>query len=571
MHENSQKEAAISIRPAQMPKQERDAAEMQFNEKAGSFDNRFNPAEYQPLTQSTMPPGSPTEPAGALKPEGGTNVPGNQYETRLSPEEETKFQTWKQKNAPNDTGEDYDLRGAFKAGVQPDEATGHWPDTYKKPNHPTFSDESIYAKDRPDLAGSWTGPNHDQYVPPTPRSVMDKLLGTGGERYQLWPEKAVRSMISGAMAPGEAWQGKLPGWAMDPETGEFHTSTQMIEKANELAGLMVAGPAPVARKLADGTLGSFAGVRSKGFERSKLGEAQVMKANAAHPDHVWDKTGWFRGADNRWRYEISDKDMKLNEDAFHKTVTMHPTDSSKDITTYSPITKTEAPKLDTVEDLMSFILKSKDKPMTLEQSINHPELFKAYPELRGIKVRELPPEEVAQGVKGMMWRKELFLAPNLTKEKVRSTIMHEVQHEIQNIEGFARGGNSDMFKYPLHDVAESFYRRIRDDELKKLSKNYTREHLLDLITQVDTHLKTGEPLGEFFKSEVGKKIYNLTKAQHLLDQDLLRRHKLYRRIKGEVESRNVEARLDFEDVTRKLFPPYRTEEMDVPRFMQHEP
>jgi RNA polymerase sigma factor (sigma-70 family) len=85
------------------------------------------------------------------------------FETRLSPAEETKFQQWKSKFAPDDSGADYDLRGAFKAGATPDPKTGHWPDTFKKPNHPTFSNESIYAKSQPDLAGRWEG---EKFVPP---------------------------------------------------------------------------------------------------------------------------------------------------------------------------------------------------------------------------------------------------------------------------------------------------------------------------------------------------------------------------------------------------------------------
>jgi hypothetical protein len=88
------------------------------------------------------------------------------FETPLDPNQETQFQNWKAKYAPNDTGSDYDLRGAFKAGLTPG-ADGHWPDTFKKPNHPTFSDQSVYAKDRPDLAGRWDG---DTFVPPTSKA-----------------------------------------------------------------------------------------------------------------------------------------------------------------------------------------------------------------------------------------------------------------------------------------------------------------------------------------------------------------------------------------------------------------
>jgi hypothetical protein len=67
------------------------------------------------------------------------------YETPLSRFEEGEFQKWKQKYAPNDSGFDYDLRGAFKAGVTPDPATGKWPDTFKKPSNPTFSAGSQYS------------------------------------------------------------------------------------------------------------------------------------------------------------------------------------------------------------------------------------------------------------------------------------------------------------------------------------------------------------------------------------------------------------------------------------------
>lgn len=93
----------------------------------------------------------------------GQQLAQGKFDTVLKPEEEVEFAKWKKKFAPKDSGEDYDFRGAFKAGLKPDPDTGHWPDTYKKPNHPTFSDQSIYAKEAPDQAGSWEGEN---YIPP---------------------------------------------------------------------------------------------------------------------------------------------------------------------------------------------------------------------------------------------------------------------------------------------------------------------------------------------------------------------------------------------------------------------
>ena len=83
-------------------------------------------------------------------------------DTKLSPEQERGYLVWKGMYAPKDSGSDYDLRGAFQEGFKPD-SNGHWPDKYKKPNHPTFSDESKYAKSYPRLAGHWQG---EDFTPP---------------------------------------------------------------------------------------------------------------------------------------------------------------------------------------------------------------------------------------------------------------------------------------------------------------------------------------------------------------------------------------------------------------------
>lgn len=85
------------------------------------------------------------------------------YNTKLTSEEEKGYQKWKAKYAPHDSGYDYDLKGAYKEGFKPDPITHHWSDKYKKPNHPTFSNESKYAKNAPEKAGHWEG---EKYIPP---------------------------------------------------------------------------------------------------------------------------------------------------------------------------------------------------------------------------------------------------------------------------------------------------------------------------------------------------------------------------------------------------------------------
>lgn len=79
------------------------------------------------------------------------------YNTALSADDETKFDTWR-KTLParlnNDS--DYDLRGAWKANAS-EASNGHLPDTFKKPNHPTFSTESQYSGKDGNVGGTWDG------------------------------------------------------------------------------------------------------------------------------------------------------------------------------------------------------------------------------------------------------------------------------------------------------------------------------------------------------------------------------------------------------------------------------
>jgi hypothetical protein len=77
------------------------------------------------------------------------------WNTPLDPEQEAQFQDWAQKNNHLRDLYDYDMRGAWREGISPDPQTQHWPDTYKKPNHPTFSEESIYHGSEGHMGGYW--------------------------------------------------------------------------------------------------------------------------------------------------------------------------------------------------------------------------------------------------------------------------------------------------------------------------------------------------------------------------------------------------------------------------------
>ncbi len=88
------------------------------------------------------------------------------YNTSLAPADEAKFQGWMkaETKAAGDRGEkrnvakdlyDYDLRGWWKANPNTGLNNGHLTDTYKKPNHPTFSTGSQYHGTNGMQGGVW--------------------------------------------------------------------------------------------------------------------------------------------------------------------------------------------------------------------------------------------------------------------------------------------------------------------------------------------------------------------------------------------------------------------------------
>ena len=95
--------------------------------------------------------------------------------TKLSPEEETKFQAYaKETNSP--ITDDYDMRGFWKdptskTSINPNDGKIHWNDKYKTPIHESFSGESIYSRQGIDKP-KWN--DKDQLVGPDGKVLFDE-------------------------------------------------------------------------------------------------------------------------------------------------------------------------------------------------------------------------------------------------------------------------------------------------------------------------------------------------------------------------------------------------------------
>lgn len=85
--------------------------------------------------------------------------------------------------------------------------------------------------------------------------------------------------------------------------------------------------------------------------------------------------------------------------------------------------------------------------MTLDEWLDYPELFAAYPKLRSMPVISRYLEKSVLGLfSPAEWT--VYLDRNTSDpQKIRSILLHEIQHSIQQIEGFAKGGTEESARH----------------------------------------------------------------------------------------------------------------------------
>ena len=126
------------------------------------------------------------------------------FNTKLDTKEEKGFQEFLKKGS-KELGRDlsmdlqtYDVRGFYKAGNKIKKGQ-HGPDTFKKPNHPTFSNESIYHGTPSPTGGKFEGGRWlEQGGPVNARNadmgLHDKTQRTG-KANRSWVYKPSKAMF----------------------------------------------------------------------------------------------------------------------------------------------------------------------------------------------------------------------------------------------------------------------------------------------------------------------------------------------------------------------------------------
>lgn len=258
-------------------------------------------------------------------------------------------------------------------------------------------------------------------------------------------------------------------------------------------------------------------------------------------------TGWERGADGKWRYEISDANIK-----------------------------------DTI-DLGKGISKKRFEEDMLWNSgrlgnvIEAPELFKAYPQLKDIHI------ETDSIVNDMPSNGEFNANSNrITIHAYRlkylnSILNHEIQHAIQHIEGFATGGTPEhvekefdaaktewrarAYAHELEETAKELGGEYNLTEVENaLGKEYKEMGMEDLLPDKETRIKGANYFARGYADRSMDEAIRRFRLDESAGSDF-NPYAEYMHIAGEVEARNVSARLGMTPEERRRTLALETEDV----------
>lgn len=323
--------------------------------------------------------------------------------------------------------------------------------------------------------------------------------------------------------------GKTPS-ADDPRLGPA-----MLEAGTALLGPVKAGGA------AKFVPAMFAGVAAKTADRAALAKAEQMAAKGLPREQIWNDTGWFQGADQKWRFEIPDDKAKLGKDA------------------------ATALERGGVGD--NVYMHNADRVMP------HPELHAAYPDLWSVNTQltkggGYPYSPSARFESRESGKQSIHLnAPDASV--ARSMNLHELQHAVQQREGFAPGGGPSQFT------------QQKDAELARTALSWRRE--MDALPKgMDWSAKENAVIQKY--RDIGamdwvppREVRDLAHSRIDNPDDQLQQlvtaygldrrvtplspMEMYRGLPGEVEARNVEARANMTPDERRASPPWTTEDI----------
>ena len=130
---------------------------------------------------------------------------------------------------------------------------------------------------------------------------------------------------------------------------------------------------------------SMAGEKSLNANKSQLKFAKEMLRKGFDSEAVRKETGWFKGYDGKWRFEIDDSELDLSTSGkFHRNPDIRRYDELvKKVYFSENATEEEVKELQALDKTLEGVSL---EPKYLGDLIYHPKLFDAYPELADMRL-----------------------------------------------------------------------------------------------------------------------------------------------------------------------------------------
>lgn len=248
-------------------------------------------------------------------------------------------------------------------------------------------------------------------------------------------------------------------------------------------------------------------------------------------------TGWEKGVDGKWRYEMPDAKIK-----------------------------------DTIDVGGGNIVKRFEEDMLwtdgkLEDAVDAPKLFEAYPQLKNIKIHTdaVMNDMPSNGEYNPQTKTITIHADEL--KYLNSILNHEIQHVIQREEGFAHGGTPEQVERDFNAAKAEWKARSYAFELEEKAKEMGGEYNQSEVEKALIQEYKDMDMPEFIPDKEtrikGFNYFARGYADRSMD-DAIKRFRLdrfqrtdfdsyqeYRKLAGEVEARNVQKRLGMTDEERR--------------------
>lgn len=206
---------------------------------------------------------------------------------------------------------------------------------------------------------------------------------------------------------------------------------------------------------------SYAGELARTADKETLERANQMLERGASAEDIFRETGWFKGADGQWRFEIDDSKMEFRRDGDVRLMEEAPYRRMQELSDKwaasfekggEELTEAESAELEALQD--QYVDRVWEEKYELQDFLKHDDLYRAYPKLRHMSLIFRPMSIEDYGYYSpkdgaIVMNSDLIGAPE-------KTLIHEIQHIIQSMEGFARGASP---KYWNDRMEEGFSRK----------------------------------------------------------------------------------------------------------------